>query len=157
MIISVVITVRILAVLQNLLLIVVAAFVISLGLQPAIKWMEQRGLKRGAAMALMLLLVLAAATGAGLAVLPVIFEQAAQALEGIPPFIESLQDRPGVIGNLASRFDLGGGTGVNIDPLLIVGSVVVTIFNVVTLLLLTPYFAVAFPGMKSALFRLTRR
>ena len=71
-IISVVITVRILAVLQNLLLIVVAAFVISLGLQPAIKWMEQRGLKRGAAMALMLLLALAAATGAGLAVLPVI-------------------------------------------------------------------------------------
>ncbi|CAN5870506.1 AI-2E family transporter [soil metagenome] len=156
-IISVVITVRILAVLQNLLLIVVAAFVISLGLQPAIKWMEQRGLKRGAAMALMLLLALAAATGAGLAVLPVIFEQAAQALEGIPPFIESLQDRPGVIGDLASRFDLGGGTGVNIDPLAIVGSVVVTIFNVVTLLLLTPYFAVAFPGMKSALFRLTRR
>ena len=46
---------------------------------------------------------------------------------------------------------------MNIDPLAIVGSVVVTIFNVVTLLLLTPYFAVAFPGMKSALFRLTRR
>ncbi|MGI8517485.1 MAG: AI-2E family transporter [Acidimicrobiia bacterium] len=156
-IICVVITVRILAVLQNLLLIVVAAFVISLGLQPAIRWMEQRGLKRGAAMALMLLLALAAATGAGLAVLPVIFEQAAQALDGIPPFIESLQDRPGVIGDLASRFDAGGATGLNVDPLAIVGSVVVTIFNVITLLLLTPYFAVAFPGMKSALFRLTRR
>lgn len=157
-ILGVVITVRILAALQNILLIVVAAFVISLGLQPAIKWMEEKGLKRGAAMAVLLLVALAAMTGAALAVVPVVIEQAAQALESIPPFIESLQERPGVIGELANRFDLSGeGAGVNIDPVAIVGSVVVTLFNIITLILLTPYFAVGFPGLKSALFRLTKR
>ena len=157
-ILGVVIAVRILAALQNILLIVVAAFVISVGLQPAIKWMEEKGLKRGAAMAVLLLVALAVMTGAALAVVPVIIEQAAEALESIPPFIESLQARPGVIGDLANRFDLGGGgAGVNIDPVAFIGSIVVTLFNVITLILLTPYFAVGFPGLKSALFRLTKR
>lgn len=157
-ILSVVITVRILAALQNILLIVVAAFVISLGLQPAIRWMETKGIRRGAAMAVLLLVALAAMTGAALAVVPVIIEQAAEALESIPPYIESLQDRPGVIGDLANRFDLGGeGAGLAIDPVAVVGSVVVTLFNIITLILLTPYFAVGFPGLKSALFRLTKR
>ena len=107
-------------------------------------------------MAVLLLVALAAMTGAALAVVPVIISQAAEALESIPPFIESLQERPGVIGDLANRFDLAGG-GLNIDPVAIVGSVVVTLFNVVTLILLTPYFAVGFPGLKSAIFRLTKR
>ena len=156
-IVAVVIAVRILAVLQNTLLIIVAAFVISLGLQPAIQWIERRGLKRGAAMAVILLIVLAVATGAALAVVPVMIDQAAEALERIPPYIDSLQDRPGVIGDLASRFELGGATGVSVDPVAVVGTVVVTIFNIITLLLLTPYFAVAFPSLKSALFRLTKR
>ncbi len=155
-VIGVVIAVRMLAALQNLLLIVVAAFVISLGLQPAIRWMEKRGVRRGAAMAVIILLGLVAATGAALAVVPVIIEQAAEALEGVPAFIESLADRPGVIGDLASRYSEGG-AGLEIDPIAVVGSVVVALFNIVTLLLLTPYFAVAFPGLKSALFRLTRR
>jgi predicted PurR-regulated permease PerM len=153
----VVIAIRILAALQNLLLIVVAAFVISLGLQPAIRWMEERGMRRGAAMALLLLVLLAGATAAALAVVPVIIEQAAEALEEIPPYIESLQSRPGVIGDLAARLDLEGGTGFAFDPIAIVGSVVLTLFNIITLLLLTPYFAVAFPGLKSGLFRLTKR
>ncbi len=157
-ILGVVIAVRILAALQNILLIVVAAFVISVGLQPAIKWMEEKGLRRGAAMAVLLLVALVVMTGAALAVVPVIIEQAAEALESIPPFIESLQERPDVIGDLANRFDLGGGgAGVNIDPVAFIGSVVVTLFNVITLVLLTPYFAVGFPGLKSALFRLTKR
>lgn len=156
-IVGVVIAIRILASLQNLLLIVVASFVISLGLQPAIRWMEARGIKRGAAMALLLLVALGAATVAALAVVPVIIEQAAEALEGIPPFLESLRERPGVIGDLATRFDLSAVGGIGLDPIAIIGSIVVTVFNIITLVLLTPYFAVAFPAMKSALFRLTRR
>jgi predicted PurR-regulated permease PerM len=156
-IVAVVIAIRILAALQNLLLIIVAAFVISLGLQPAIRWVEARGMRRGAAMALLLLVMLAAAAAAALAVVPVIIEQAAEALEKIPPYIESLRDRPGVIGDLASRLDLGSDSGLGIDPVAIVGSVVITLFNVITLLLLTPYFAVAFPGLKSGLFRLIKR
>jgi predicted PurR-regulated permease PerM len=156
-VLAVVIAIRILAALQNLLLIVVAAFVISIGLQPAIRWLEERGMRRGAAMALLLLVVLAGATAAALAVVPVIIEQAAEALESIPPYIESLQSRPGVIGDLTSRLDLAGENGLAFNPIAIVGSVVVTLFNIVTLLLLTPYFAVAFPGLKSGLFRLTKR
>ena len=54
-VLGVVIAVRILAALQNILLIVLAAFVVSLGLQPAIRWLEGKGFRRGTAMAVLIL------------------------------------------------------------------------------------------------------
>ncbi|HJQ95289.1 MAG TPA: AI-2E family transporter, partial [Acidimicrobiia bacterium] len=83
-VIGVVIAVRILAALQNILLIVLAAFVVSLGLQPAIRWMESKGLRRGTAMAVLILVGLVAIAGAAMAIVPVIVEQTARATERLP-------------------------------------------------------------------------
>ncbi|HJU52717.1 MAG TPA: AI-2E family transporter [Acidimicrobiia bacterium] len=156
-VLGVVIAVRILAALQNILLIVLAAFVVSLGLQPAIRWLESKGLRRGTAMAVLILAGLLVMAGAALAVVPVIVDQAAQAFGRLPEIWADLRERSGVIGDLANRFDIGSGLPVDFDPVALVGPVLLTLFNVVTLLLLTPYFAVSFPGLKLAVFRLVAR
>lgn len=115
-VLGVVIAVRILAALQNILLIVLAAFVVSLGLQPAIRWLEAKGLKRGTAMAVLILAGLIGVAGAALAIVPLIIDQASRAFERLPELWQDLQVRSGVIGDLASRFDLEGGLPVNVDP-----------------------------------------
>ncbi|HJU80238.1 MAG TPA: AI-2E family transporter [Acidimicrobiia bacterium] len=156
-VLGVVIAVRILAALQNILLIVLAAFVVSLGLQPAIRWLESKGLRRGTAMAVLILAGLLVMAGAALAVVPVIVDQAAQALDRLPEIWANLRERSGLVGDLANRFDLGSGLPVDFDPVAFVGPVLLTLFNVITLLLLTPYFAVSFPSLKLAVFRLVAR
>lgn len=156
-VLGVVIAVRILAALQNILLIVLAAFVVSLGLQPAIRWLESKGFRRGTAMAVLILAGLLVMAGAALAVVPVIFDQAAQAFDRLPEIWADMRERSGVVGDLANRFDLGSGLPVDFDPVAFVGPVLLTLFNVVTLLLLTPYFAVSFPSLKLAVFRLVTR
>ena len=156
-VIGVVIAVRILAALQNILLIVLAAFVVSLGLQPAIRWLESKGFRRGTAMAVLILAGLVAMAGAAMAVVPVIIDQAAEAFERLPEIWSDLRARSEVIGDLANRLDLESGLPVEFDPVAIVGPVLLTLFNVVTLLLLTPYFAVSFPSLKLAVFRLISR
>lgn len=156
-VLGVVIAVRILAALQNILLIVLAAFVVSLGLQPAIRWLESKGFQRGTAMAVLILAGLLVMAGAALAVVPVIVDQAAQAFDRLPEIWADMRERSGVVGDLANRFDLGSGLPVDFDPVAFVGPVLLTLFNVVTLLLLTPYFAVSFPSLKLAVFRLVTR
>jgi predicted PurR-regulated permease PerM len=153
-VIGVVIAVRILAALQSILLIVLAAFVVSLGLQPAIRWMESKGLRRGTAMAVLILVGLVVIAGAALAIVPVIVEQAARAFERLPEIWEDLRTRSGILGDFANRFDVGSGFPADFDPVALVGPVLLTMFNIVTLLLLTPYFAVSFPNLKLAVFRL---
>jgi predicted PurR-regulated permease PerM len=153
-VIGVVIAVRILAALQNILLIVLAAFVVSLGLQPAIRWMETKGLRRGTAMAVLILVGLVAIAGAALAIVPVIIEQAARAFERLPEVWEDLRARSGILGDFANRFKVGSGFPADFDPVAVLGPVLLTLFNSVTLLLLTPYFAVSFPNLKLAVFRL---
>lgn len=156
-VLGVVIAVRILAALQNILLIVLAAFVVSLGLQPAIRWLEGKGFRRGTAMAVLILAGLLVMAAAALAVVPVIVDQASQAVSRLPEIWADLRERSGVIGDLANRFDLGSGLPVDFDPVAFVGPVLLTLFNVITLLLLTPYFAVSFPSLKLAVFRLVAR
>jgi predicted PurR-regulated permease PerM len=153
-VIGVVIAVRILAALQSILLIVLAAFVVSLGLQPAIRWMETKGLRRGTAMAVMILVGLVVIAGAALAIVPVIVEQAARATERLPEIWDDLRTRSGILGDFANRFDVGSGFPADFDPVALLGPVLLTMFNIVTLLLLTPYFAVSFPNLKLAVFRL---
>ena len=154
-VIGVVIAVRVLAALQNVLLIVVAAFVIALGLQPALKAMETRGMRRGAAMAVIVLAGLVVMAGAAAAIVPTILSQAASAFERLPEIITDLESRSPMFANLLEQFQLPeGGEGGFVG---LAGSFALGVFNTVTLLLLTPYFAVAFPTMKSGAFRLLRR
>jgi predicted PurR-regulated permease PerM len=158
-VIGVIIAVRILAALQNVLLIIIAAFVVSLGLQPILANLERRGLRRGAAMALLVLGALAVMTGLGAAIVPTIVEQAGAAFNRLPELVEDLQSRSPLLADLVDRIPLAGSES-SADPgqaIAIAGGVAQGIFNTITLLLLAPYFAVSFPALKTWVFRLLRR
>jgi predicted PurR-regulated permease PerM len=155
-VIGVVIAVRVLATLQSVLLIVIAALVIALGLQPALEWMEAKGLRRGMAMGLIVLGGLLLMMGAALAIVPTIVSQAVNALERLPGIVAGLEQSSPLLANVFDQFSLVEGGDQN-GVLDFAGGLAVGVFNTITLLLLTPYFAIAFPTMKSSAFRLLRR
>jgi len=158
-VIGVVVAVRMLAVLQNILLIAAAAFVIAMGLQPAIRKLENRGRKRGTAMALIIMACLVVVAGIGFALVPIVVDQTASAFDRIPDLWAELKARSDALGDLASRFDATESTLFDPGALALgaAQALLVGLFTVVTLLLLTPYFAVSFPALKAGIFRLLRR
>jgi predicted PurR-regulated permease PerM len=153
---AVVLVARVLAVLQNVMLIVVAGFVISLGLQPALAALERRGLRRGSAMATIILAGLVLMGGAAAAIVPTVISQAANAYERIPEFVDELSERSPMIGGFVEDFDLAEMNGDE-GTAGLAGGLAIGVFNTVTLMLLIPYFAVSFPALKLRLFQLLRR
>ena len=158
-VISVIIAVRVLATLQNILLIIVAAFVISLGMQPVLTNLEARGMRRGAGMALIVLIGLVIMAAVAAAIIPTIITQAVTAFERVPELVADLEDRSPLIADLLEQVPIpGGGQGVEGGQALeVLGGLAQGLFNTITLLLLVPYFAVSFPAMKAWMFRLLRR
>lgn len=157
-VVGVIIAVRILAALQNVVLIIVAAFVVSLGLQPTLAMLERRGVRRGAAMAVIVLVALAVIAGMAAAIIPTIVSQAINAFELMPELVEDIQARSPILADLVAHIPIpGSGGGEGGQAIRFAGTVAQGIFNTVTLLLLAPYFAVSFPNLKAWVFRLLRR
>ncbi len=158
-VIAVVVAVRVLAALQNVLLIILAAFVISLGLQPMLSSLERRGMRRGAGMAVIVLAGLVVVAGLAAAIIPTVASQATTAVERLPDLVADLEQRSPVIADVLAGLPIpGNGDEVEGDQAIqLLGSVAVGVFNTVTLLLLVPYFAVSFPATKTWMIRLLRR
>ena len=158
-IVAVVIAVRVLASLQNVLLIIVAAFVISLGMQPLLTNLEGRGMRRGAGMALIVLSGLVVMAGLAAAIIPTVIDQAVTAFELLPDIVADLEQRSPILADLLAQVPIpGGGVGVEGSQAIeVLGGFAQGLFNTITLLLLVPYFAVSFPAMKAWIFRLLRR
>ena len=158
-VIAAVVAVRVLASLQNVLLIIIAAFVVSLGMQPLLSQLERWGVRRGAGMALIVLGGLVVMAGVAFAIIPTIINQAATAFELLPDLVADLEQRSPIMADLLAQVPIpGGGQGVEgARAIELLGNVAVGLFNTITLLLLVPYFAVSFPAMKAWMFRLLRR
>jgi predicted PurR-regulated permease PerM len=157
-VIGMVVAARVLAALQDILLIVVGALVVALGLQPAIRSMEHRGLRRGSAMAVIVLAGLLLVVGVAAAIIPPILGQSADALEALPDLLGEIGISSPWLADLLSSIDPSGGNGTAVVGALgWAGSLAQGAFHVITLLLLTPYFAMAMPAMKSGVLRLVRR
>lgn len=146
--------------LQGILLVILASFVLAIGFQPAIVWFERRGMRRGFGLALVLMGFLVVLGGLLALALPLIASQAGEMLEELPAFVERLQAGDGLIARLAGMIDVGRITteGAS-DPtaaLEMVGNIAGFGFNFLTVLLVTPYFAMAMPEIKLWLVRLLR-
>lgn len=144
--------------LQGVLLVVVASMVLALGMQPAVSWLHERGLARGSALAI-LLGVIAAIVGLGaVVVVPTALGELDGIIEAVPQVQDELRDLGGVGPLLAERLDPdtlvdGGEDEVGRT----IGTVASTVFSVITVLVLTPYFAHAYPRMKVWVLRLVYR
>lgn len=146
--------------LQGILLVILASFVLAIGFQPAIVWFEQRGMRRGVGLALVLMGFLVVMGGLLTLALPLIASQAGEMLEELPAFVERLQAGDGLIARLAGMIDVERitteGTSDATAALEVVGNIAGFGFNFLTVLLVTPYFAMAMPEIKLWLVRLLR-
>ena len=147
-------------ILQGILLVIVASFVLAIGFQPAISWFEKRGMRRGLGLALVLMGFLVVFGGLLALALPLIIAQIGEMLEQLPALIEQLQAGDGLVARIAGMIDVDRiTTESTADPMAafeLVGSVAGFAFNFLTVLLVTPYFAMAMPAIKRWLVRLLR-
>ena len=147
-------------ILQGILLLIVASFVLAIGFQPAIAWFEKRGMRRGLGLALVLMAFLLVFGGLFALALPLIIGQVGEMLEQLPALIERLQGGDGLIARIAGMIDVeqitAEGTSDPMAAVEIAGSVAGFAFNFLTVLLVTPYFAMAMPAIKRWLVRLLR-
>lgn len=158
--IGAVVLLGLLGILQGILLVILASFVLAIGFQPAIAWFEARGMKRGLGLALVLMGFLVVFGGLAALALPLILSQAGAMLDQLPAFVERLQAGNGIAARVASLIDLDRiTTETTSDPvaaLEIVGNAAGFVFNFLTVLLVTPYFAMSMPSIKLWLVRLLR-
>lgn len=150
-------------ILRSVVLVLVASLVLAIGLQPAIRWFERRGMSRGWGLALILAAGAIVMAGFGLVTVPFLVEQFTALLADIPSFVERLRQAPGFIGSIFKSFDFetwlagsDGQPGAGFAALGLVSSVGGTFFNVVTVLAVTPYLAYRIPQLKVWVARLLR-
>ena len=150
-------------ILRGVALVMVASLVLAIGLQPSIRWLENRGLRRGWALAAILLAGLIVMIGLGIVLVPFLVDQISALVEELPAFVERLQEAPGMVGSIAQSIDIGslaggseGQSGVAPAALGLVSSFGGMVFNVVTILAVTPYLAIRLPQAKVWVARLIR-
>ena len=97
--------------LRSVALVLVASLVLAIGLQPSIRWLENRGLRRGWALAAILLAGLIVMIGLGLVLVPFLVDQISALGEELPAFVERLQETPGIVGSIAQSIDVGSLAG----------------------------------------------
>jgi predicted PurR-regulated permease PerM len=154
---------------QSVLVLLLTAAFLAIGLNPAVEALERRHMRRGFAVGLVLLAVLAFFTGFGFAVVPPIVDQAQEFVEqGAPAFIAQLQDSER-IAELDERFGLlERAEQLLEDPerigvsaaggVLGVGRVVFgAFFSALTVLIVTLYFLANLPSIKAHAYRLVPR
>ncbi|WP_164863435.1 AI-2E family transporter [Agromyces sp. LHK192] len=101
--------------LQSVVLSVFIAAFVALGLDPLIRWFERRGLKRGVAIVVVILLFVAVVVGIVWIVIPPLVAQAGALVRSIPGMVQQVQDSGwyddanaatnGLIGNLVSGLE----------------------------------------------------
>lgn len=151
-----------LVVLRHVLVVVLASLVLAIGLQPAVRWLTDRKVKRGLAVALLfgagLVLV-----GAFLAVvIPIVARQITELIQAAPQYLQRAQARSSLLGKLDRQFDLIDrlrhvGTQIPAFALAFARGFASFVFDIVTVTILTAYFATTLPSMQRWIARLLRR
>ena len=154
---------------QGVLLLLLTAAFLAIGLNPAVEALERRQMRRGFAVGLVLLGVVAFFVGFGFAVVPPIVDQAQEFVqEGAPDFVAQLQDSER-IAELDARFGLLDRAERLLDDpeqigvsaaggVLGVGKVVFgAFFSALTVLVVTLYFLANLPSIKAHAYRLVPR
>jgi predicted PurR-regulated permease PerM len=140
-----------------LLVLIFIALFLAIGLNPAVVRLRKWGIPRGGAVAIVALAVVGLLAGAIVALIPPLVSQTTQLINNVPGYIESLQ-RNETVNNLVQRYDVVNKVKSALDAGTVgnaVGGVVGgaklrcgTIFNVLTVLVLTIYFMASFDRIR---------
>lgn len=151
---------------RTLVVNLVVSLFLSFGLEPAVKWLSERGMRRGLATGLVFLVGLLLAVGFVAAMLPLVVNEAANLVSNAQDIIDGLvsnaQSLPGDLGDtvrealVSFQQDLGQRVpelteSVTRGALNIGASVVGTVFNLLTIALVTFYMTADAPKMRAAL------
>ena len=151
---------------RSLVLLVLVAAFLAVGLDPVVRWLQRRGLKRGQAVAVLFLGLVLIFAGFGFAIVPPLVEQVETFATNVPEYVDDLADRNQRIAefvdtrNITERLrsattdlpsQLGGSFGTVLG---IAGSIIASIFNTITVIVLTVYFSLSLTGMREGSLRL---
>jgi predicted PurR-regulated permease PerM len=161
--------VRVLASLSSMLVLIGVALFLAIGLEPMASWLVNRGLRRWLATTLMFVVFLAAMGAFVAAAVSPLVEQAGDFIHQVPQYLQQAQDHSSAIGRLNDRFHLqqritdaikgSGGSAVN-DVVTAGTAVFGAVADFLIVIVLTVYFVVDMPRIRTALYRLvphTRR
>jgi len=150
---------------QSILILVVVALFIALGLNPLVRGLTRRGVKRGLAVLLVLVGVVVVFALAGLAVVPVFVEQIGNLVRSRPailqdtlrnPQVNAFNERFQLITRARDALSSGGLATSAFGGLLGAGRAVLSgVVSTFTLLILSLYFLVALPAIKNTIVRLS--
>ena len=150
---------------QVLILILIAAF-LAVGLDPAVRWLVARGLRRGLAVLVIVLAALGFFGGFVAAVAPPIAKQTTQLVKKAPDYVERLSHNS-TVKRLDNRYHFvkslreRAKKGVSLDALgglFGVGKAILGIVaSTLTVIILMIYFLANMPGIKRTLYRTVPR
>ncbi|GGK98996.1 AI-2E family transporter [Mangrovihabitans endophyticus] len=147
----------------SILVLIFVALFLAIGLNPAVNRLRRAHLPRGLAVAVVALVMVGLVAGAVIALIPPLVTQTTELINNVPGFIRSLQ-RNETVNELVERYDilnkvqsaLDAGTVGNALGGVVGGARLIfgTIFNVLTVLVLTIYFMAAFERLKESAYAL---
>jgi predicted PurR-regulated permease PerM len=147
----------------SILVLIFIALFLAIGLNPAVARLRQWGLPRGGAVAIVALTVVGLLVGGIVALIPPLVGQTNELIRNVPDYIQSLQ-RNETVNDLVQRYDIltKVQSALNADTVTnTVGGVVGgarllfgTIFNLLTVLVLTIYFMAAFDRIREGAYAL---
>ena len=152
--------------LRKLLMLVFIALFLAVGMDPAIRRLQGWGMRRGYAVALILAGIVAFMAAFVAAVVPPLVDQVTEFATNLPEYVRDLAENNERIReyvteqNIAERLqdatrDIPAQLGSSFGTILgVAGSVLVTIFNTVTVLVLTIYFSLSFTKIREGSLRL---
>jgi predicted PurR-regulated permease PerM len=142
---------------------ILIALFIAVSLDPAVRALERRGMRRGFAVTLIFLLALALVAAFLLSVIPPLVTQFSNLVDDLPGYLDDLQDRSSQFRQLNDRFNVSDqlqglvgtlpgrlGTGLLGFTSRVFGAV----FNSLTILVFTIYFMADMPRIRNGLVRL---
>lgn len=141
----------------SVLVLVFIALFLAIGLNPAVVRLRSWGLPRGLAVAAVTLTLLAIIAGGVYALVPPLVSQTGEFIEQLPDYVTELR-RNGTVNNLITQYDLMGriNSAISADNITqalggVFGGarfVFGTVFNIVTVLVLTIYFMATFDRLR---------
>jgi predicted PurR-regulated permease PerM len=158
--------VQVLSAVSSILVLIGVAFFLALGLEPAVSWFVNRGLPRWAATTLVFVIFLALMGGFVAAAIPPLAQQAGQLISAAPHYMQQVQDHSSTVGRLNERFHLqqritetvNGSGGSVLNEVVSAGSAVFrALANILIVIVLTVYFLLDLPRIRTTLYRLVPR
>lgn len=149
---------------NSVLLLIVVAFFIALGLNPLVQLLARRRVPRPLAVMAVFGVVVAAIAGATWAVVPVFSDQIQSLITNTPGYLDQLRNNPQIhviderfhVIDKATEFITSGALISKVFGGIVgAGRLVVSaVFTTITLLILTLYFMISLPTIKTAIFKL---